>query len=50
MTNANSFHSALFTLLLFGVIYFVALGIYSLKKFISGLLDKKRDEKEDSIC
>ena len=47
MTNANSFHSAVFTLLIFGIIYFAALGIYGLHKLISRLHDRKKQEKED---
>ena len=41
MTNANSFHSAVAVLLLFGVIYFISLGIVELKKWI----DRKRKKK-----
>lgn len=41
MTNANSFHSAIYVLLIAGGGYFLALGIYELKKLITKLFHKR---------
>jgi hypothetical protein len=43
MISENSLTSVLMVLLIFGAIYFVALGIYELKKWIT----KRKHEKED---
>lgn len=43
MTNANSFHSAVFVLLIAGAVYFIALGIHELKKLIIKAIHRKEE-------
>ena len=49
MTNANSFHSAIFVLLIFAVIYFVALGIIELKNLITKIKMRSKEHSTDKI-